>query len=124
MAQKTCINLVDYLEMICEDSGLGVSQSDALYCFGMSKMTVVKENANSINVNRPYGKGSMRLDLQGSFEYFHVEFCEFCEILARLACVVFEQRKESFGYIEYEREFSLAEKLSLLLELLLPRFNK
>lgn len=38
MTRKDCI------ELLMRDSDLAMNEKDALYCFGMSKMTVVQEN--------------------------------------------------------------------------------
>lgn len=58
--------LKDVIQLICKDSGLNYGEPDVKYCFGMSKMTVIKETTNFKN-------------------YFVMREVEFFEFLVRLA---------------------------------------
>ena len=37
------MNLEDAIKFMCQDSNLKMNEKDAIYCFGMAKMTVLNE---------------------------------------------------------------------------------
>ena len=42
--RKNIMSMQDAIDFMMVESGLNLSLKDAVYCYGMSKMTVIKEN--------------------------------------------------------------------------------
>ena len=66
--RKKFMNFEDALKLLMKDSLLNLSEKDATYCYGMSKMTVTKEN-----------------DAKYSQQYSELKFLEFLEMIGRVA---------------------------------------
>lgn len=68
---KKFMNRKDCLDLLMRDSDLQMNEKDALFCFGMSKMTVVQEN-------------------EQNSKYFDLQFVEMLEMLGRVALYKFK----------------------------------
>ena len=64
--RKNFFNRKDFLNMFTKDSEVMIGEKEAIYCYGMSKMTVVKESVTPKLFDK-------------------VELCEFCEMICRVA---------------------------------------
>ena len=62
----------DMMDLCLRKSPIGLSEMDIKFCFGMSKMTVVVENASIKEYNR-------------------LQFVEFLEFIGRIAQIKFKQ---------------------------------
>lgn len=113
LTRRNTMTIVDVLDFVVTDSGIDISQQEAIYLYGMSKQTVVKENSNCCQANfaGTYGEGIKKMEFIGSTEYFQMSHSEFYEMLARMACLIHEQRKALHGFIEDERDLGLSEKV-------------
>jgi len=54
------------IDLFTKKSECGINKNDCLYCYGMSKMTLVNENGDSQS-------------------YFQIKFVEFLEMICRVA---------------------------------------
>ena len=68
-SKKDCVNIVS------RDTGVNMFDKDAMYCYGMSKMTVVDE-------------------VKHSKRYDKCELTEFCEFIARVADLKYKTAEE------------------------------
>ena len=85
--RKNYCNQKDILNLFIRDSNVGLGEKEALYCFGMSKMTVVKESVTPK-------------------QYDKIEATELCEMICRVADTKY---KATTG-------LSYAQKLELVLD--------
>ena len=69
--RKNYMNKKDYLTCFTKDSNVMIGEKEAIYCFGMSKMTVVKESVTPK-------------------QYDKVELPELCEMICRIADTKFK----------------------------------
>ena len=81
MSKKDAINLVS------KDTNINLYDKDAMYCYGMSKMTVSDE-------------------VKYSKRYEKLELSEFCEFVGRVADVKYKE----------QTEYSLAKKIEFILD--------
>ena len=82
------------LDLVTKDSNLDISEKEARYCFGMSKMTIKDEISNMA-------------------EYYKLRFVEFLEFVGRIAYTKFIDKDE----------LSEVEKLELTLDLVFEPFG-
>ena len=83
----------DCLSLLMRDSLLKMSEKDATYCYGLSKMTVEKENEHNK-------------------KYFELQFVELLEVIGRVA--EFKYRGTTLN------DAPLAEKIGYVLDLIIP----
>jgi len=69
--RKHYMNRKDAMSLFTKDSAVFIGEKEAMYCFGMSKMTVVEET----RVAKMYDK---------------LELCELCEMICRVADTKFK----------------------------------
>ena len=95
-----------------------MSMEEALYCYGMSKMTVVKEiNQFSQTTTSNYVADQDYFPLMYN-SYFELHFVEFLELIARIANQIYTYKSgdpNEKSLVEY----TLVEKIELLLERLI-----
>ena len=71
LTNRKMLKLDMVIEIFSKKIDIGLHPNEARYCFGMSKMTVMRENESA------------------SKEYFRMNFVEFIEMIARIAEVKF-----------------------------------
>ena len=80
------MSLQDALDFLIKESGLNIQLRDAVYLFGMSKMTVINENAISYDSDNIIYNSWMGPDQAGgNRQYFEMHYVEFLEMLGRVA---------------------------------------
>ena len=85
--RKYYMNRKDAIALFTKDSGVMIGEKEAMYCFGMSKMTVVEETR----------KANL---------YDKLELCELCEMICRVADTKFKNAPQ----------LSIAQKIEQLLD--------
>ena len=89
------VTLRAMINLVAKDSGLGLSERDAFFCFGMSKMTVKDENEG------------------GTLRYNTLARAEFYEYIGRVAALAYADIADA----------SLATKIERVLDAILPIFG-
>ena len=64
--RKKYMTMQDALQLMMRDTALGLIEKDAIYCYGMSKMTVIAESENA-------------------WQYKQLKFVELLEMIGRIA---------------------------------------
>ena len=82
----------DCIEFAIEGLNYGISYHEALYRYGMSKMTVAKENMKNDEKILVHGRW-----LYANSDYLFMELVEFIEYLARIALLVYDKNKLYYG---------------------------
>ena len=85
------------IKLAIEDMNSGISYHEALYRYGMSKMTVAKENMKNEEKIPVHGRW-----LYANSDYLFMEFVEFMEYLARIAVLVYDRNKLYYGHGKQE----------------------
>lgn len=82
------MSLNEALNLLCDPMGLGLTIQQAKVCYSSSKMTVINENPTEDQMMyHSWGQGT----IQSSHEYHHLRFCEFIELVSRVAQIKYEQ---------------------------------
>lgn len=92
--RKTYCNKKDIISLFTKDANVMIGEKEAIYCFGMSKMTVVKESVTPK-------------------QYDKIELPELCEMICRVADTKFKA----------STTLTLAQKIELLLDELFVVIN-
>ena len=104
----------DALDFMLHESGLNMTHKDAVYCYGMSKQTVLRENVGANESSR----AAMASSPAGPTAYFRLQFVEFLEMLGRIADMVFIPNEEDVVGLPYD---TLKCKLEFLLDVVMPK---
>ena len=96
--KKKYMTKKDAIKLVTKDSNVAISDRDAIYCYGMSKMTVEHE-------------------VKESKKYDRLELVEFAEMVGRIADIKYKD----------QLVFDLGEKIELILDdlfALLPDYKR
>ena len=91
--RKKYMDMKDALEFMMRDSSLNLIEKDAIFCYGMSKMTVDKEH-------------------EKHDQYLNLAFVEFLEMIGRIADIKF--RRTTLG------DEPLAKRIEFVLDDMIP----
>lgn len=92
--RKNHMTMQDSLNFMMKDAGLQLIEKDAIFCFGMCKMSVILEQ-----------------DKMGQYKI--LQFVEFLEMLCRIAQTKFKDNPE------INEGYTLAQKLEKVLDIVL-----
>lgn len=87
------IAMEDAINFAITDLNLEISYKEALYRYGMSKITVTKENNNNEEKVICHGR-----TLFANHDYLFMVFTEFLEYLGRLSVLIYDKNKLYYGY--------------------------
>ena len=85
------------MDFMMHDTNLQMNEKDSIYCFGMCKMIVVKENENSK-------------------QYLALQFVEFLEMIGRIADLKFKSTETNDELLAKRIEFVLDDIIPPILE--------
>ena len=80
-AMPRIVTMDEAMKFATDLSGLGLTQEEAKYCYGMSKMSVINENPGAENLS-VHKWGSV--EYKSSSEYIYLQKVEFLEFIGRI----------------------------------------
>ena len=108
------------MDFVTNRSKLSISQEDAMYCYGMSKMSVINEGQSS---DLQEYNCSGRIIIQHQHSYQRMKFTEFLEMLGRISWLYYSQNFNADGTSKHGAEnFQFISYVEFVMEHMIHRF--
>lgn len=119
-SSKNFIPLPIVMDFLTNRSKLSISREDAMYCYGMSKMSVINEGQSS-EIQEYNCSG--RVIIQSKHSYHQMKFTEFLEMLGRISWLYYSQNFNPDGTSKHGAEnFQFIAYVEFVMEHMIHRF--